>query len=477
MINNKKPYKKSILDFFKRITVKQWLIIGGCALLVTGLIFLGIFLYKVFHPSAAFNDTAVQESSIPVPSADQGNNGQAVVPEEDAYQKILAQSDLEFMKDKVNILILGIDRDQAREDWGSFRTDTMILATCDFKEKKMTMISLPRDSLIYICPFDVMARINTAFGHGGGENKDGYAYAMKTASQQLGGIPVNYYIGFDMEVVKSVVDSMGGVDYYVDTLIEVDGRSVPQGQQHLDGQQVLDYCRMRHGSSDIARVDRQQRMLFEIIKQLKSKDQIKNLPDIFKAMQENIRTNLDFTQICSLAIFGKDLDLEKMKRYTLPGKFLNIDKDSYWGVVQSEKIKMVKEIFGIDIKGNAKEDYYRLNDLSERKIKASSSASKKLANGQSNIQTNSAYVTGAEKSKFNQSKSNLLTLINKKSMTNLQSIVEDLEAQVKKFDTWMESLKQAVEAKKAAAPSPSVSPQPPVDPSVSSDPSSSAPVS
>ena len=246
-LNQKKPQKK--------LTTKQWIIIGASALVCTGLVFLCIFLYKVFNPSAAFNnetkaETAVAE--IPSPTA-----GTSLQPEAiDPYETIQKQSDLNFMKDKVNILILGIDRNAAREDWGTFRTDTMMLASCDFKQKKMTMISLPRDSLVYIYPFNVIARINTAFGHGGGENKDGYKYAMKTVSQQLGGIPVDYYFGFDMEVVKSLVDAMGGVDYFVDTVIEVDGRSVPQGQQHLNGLQVLDYCRMRHGSSDIMRVDK-----------------------------------------------------------------------------------------------------------------------------------------------------------------------------------------------------------------------------
>ena len=47
--------------------------------------------------------------------------------------------------------------------------------------------------------------------------------------------------------MKIIVDAMGGVDYYVDIPVSMNGRTLEIGQQHLDGQAVLDYCRMRKG--------------------------------------------------------------------------------------------------------------------------------------------------------------------------------------------------------------------------------------
>ena len=70
-------------------------------------------------------------------------------------------------------------------------------------------------------------------------------------------------------------------------------RETKKGMQHMDGQQVLDYCRWRKGGrGDVDRVDRQQRMLFKIFETMLATNQVKNIPDIYAAVQENIDTNL-----------------------------------------------------------------------------------------------------------------------------------------------------------------------------------------
>jgi len=353
-----------------------------------------IFYIRINDPRNVFsnelNETAestpdMTEDIVPEPSddVDLPETSPSPSPTVDPMIALESQADSQFSKNRVNILILGIDKSAEREDWGSFRTDTMLLLTIDFDNNDVDLISIPRDSYVRIYntynddDTPKYAKINSAFTSGGGSEKSGYKYAMETVSYVLGGVKVQYYVAFDMQVVKDVVNAMGGVDYDVDVQINMDGRTLYPGQQHLDGQAVLDYCRQRKGSSDIARIDRQQRMLVAIFSQLKSTNQIFNIPSIYQAVASNIDTSLSFEQICSLALFATRINTDNIERHTLPGKGLYFNSRSFWVLRMSGVQSLVKEIFGINpsidwsididsITEQIEEEQNRLAELSEK---------------------------------------------------------------------------------------------------------------
>lgn len=330
------------------------------------LIVIGVGLGLKFYLDISNPETLFQEAPqptltpAPTPAATVAPGASPTPsPTPDPQTQLLSQADLEFMKNRVNILVLGIDESTERANWGSFRTDTMILVTIDFDTNDVHMISVPRDSYVKIANgsgsvitkngLPQFAKINSAFPTGGGAQKNGYEYAMGTVSYLFGGIPVHYYLGFNMNVVKEVVNAMGGVDYEVDIEVNMNGRQLHPGLQHMDGQAVLDYARQRKGSSDIARVDRQQRIIMAIFQQLKSTGQIQNLPEIYKAVEQNIQTNLSFKQISSLALLALQMDQSQLYKHTVEGEFLNMYSVSYWGVNTSKLNKLIKEVFGIDV--------------------------------------------------------------------------------------------------------------------------------
>ncbi|MEL7602899.1 MAG: LCP family protein [Bacillota bacterium] len=330
------------------------------ALVVVGGALLAKFFIDINNPQSLFQEE--QPTAAPVQTPDEtvapgATAGPTPSPTPDPEVQLLSQADLDFMKNRVNILVLGIDESTERENWGSFRTDTMILCSIDFDTHDVDLISIPRDSYVKICNSNASVRtvdgqpeygkINSAFSTGGGAQKSGFQYAMGTVKNLFGGIPVDYYIGFNMNVVKQVVDAMGGVDYDVDIEVTMNGRTLHPGMQHLDGQAVLDYSRQRKGSSDIARVDRQQRILFAIFRQLKSTGQIANIPEIYQAVEQNISTNLDFKQISALALLALQMNEDQLGRHTVDGEFLNMDSTSYWGVHTSALKSLIKEVFGV----------------------------------------------------------------------------------------------------------------------------------
>lgn len=305
-------------------------------------------------------------------------------------EELNAQADLEFMKNKVNILMLGYDRSPEREDEDSslyrdednnYRSDTIMLLTIDFETKRADLISVPRDTYAPIYNTKGRFKINAAFAKGGSVEGEGFHYAMQTVGNLLG-VPIDYYAGVDMIGLKNVVDAMGGVEYDVDVRITLNGRVLEKGLQHLDGQQVLDYCRARKGiSTDVGRADRQQRMLFAIFEQLKSRDQLVNIPKIYSSVQGDIATNLNAEQIAALAVFAMNLNMDDLNRHTLQGEYINdVYNASFYVLYNSKLKKLVKDVFGIDIKTNSRYDasYVRADKAAQEAKKLEKAAQELL---------------------------------------------------------------------------------------------------
>ncbi len=440
------------------------------AALLAGLVYAGDVAYGAFiDNAAAFADseqalTRPPETPTPevTPEATQSAAASptaAPTPTMDPYDLLLTQADLDFMKDRVNILVLGIDESLERANWQSFRTDTMLLVSIDFATNGVFMLSLPRDSLVPIYNGDKIDKINSAFSSGGGYKKKGFEYAMNTVSMTLGGIPVNHYVCFDMTVVKEVVNAIGGLDYDVDVNVKMNGRTISKGYQHLDGQQVLDYCRQRHGDSDIARVDRQQRMITAIFNEVKSTGQIQDIPAIYTAITGNIYTDLTLKQITSLAAFAMNVDPASIARYTLPGDFLNIDGTSFWGVDQYEKRSLIKQLYGVSIKVSDADDVTALKALADEKRAAVAAANSLTASAAAWMNENAAHLTGAEQSELQNRIAALGALAAVRQPQDVSPTIAPITAGTADLSAWLDALKATVAARLAPTPTP-----PPVTP-------------
>ena len=334
------------------------------ALLAIAAIFALKFYTDINNPENLFESTLPEGTPAPVETAPAPADEEAQPsPTPDQESLLSGQADAEFMSNRTNILLLGIDESTERENWGTFRTDTMILVSIDFSNNDVCMVSIPRDSYVKIYnangnvanPSSPYSKINNAFSEGGGAQKKGFEYSIATV-EKLMGVNIGYYCGFNMNVVKEVVNAMGGVDYDVDIEVKMNGRELHPGMQHLDGQGVLDYCRQRKGSSDIARIDRQQRMLTAILQQLKDTDQIANIPSIYSAVEANIMTNLSIKQISSLALVALRMDMSQLSRYTLEGKAMDILGRDCYCLYVSRIGKIVREVWGQSVNLDSEND-------------------------------------------------------------------------------------------------------------------------
>jgi LCP family protein required for cell wall assembly len=299
-----------------------------------------IALFQTESPTATPEPTEIPPSYVTVPSLTDkptSNPDTAVDTDENALNSGI-----------VNILIIGADYSPEREDWEkNYYSDVMLVLAIDFENNKVDMISVPRDTFAPIYNTPGIYKLNSALYHGGGVDGDGFNYVVKSVENVMGGINIDYYMGVNMTAVKSLVDAIGGVDYDVDVTVKMQGRVINKGYQHMDGQDVLDYCRARKGiDNDIGRVGRQKKIMVAIFEQLQESNLILEVPGIINALKDEVYTNMSFDQFCALAIFGKNLDKDNIGMHTVEGHFLQIFNWSMYVLDDEERIALIEQVYG-----------------------------------------------------------------------------------------------------------------------------------
>ncbi|QRG68124.1 LCP family protein [Brevibacillus choshinensis] len=221
-------------------------------------------------------------------------------------------------KDRVNILLMGVDR-RGMKNNGLPRSDSMMLVSIDPVSKRYDLFSILRDTYVDI-PGNGSSRINSAIVDGGPE------LAMKTVSQ-FTGLPVDRYVITDFEGFKALIDSVGGVEldveknmYYHDPTDKgVYDINLKKGVQQLDGNKALQYVRFRHdATSDYTRTERQRKLLAAVADQMKKGTTLIQLPSILKEVTPYIQTNIGTMDMLKLSSLGLNLNTQSPGKYQLP---------------------------------------------------------------------------------------------------------------------------------------------------------------
>lgn len=224
----------------------------------------------------------------------------------------------------VDILLLGID---ARKGETMARSDTIMLARIDKKEKKVAVVSIPRDTKIPV-PGSAIPKINHACAIGGPE----------LSSQVVGklmGIKVDYYILTNFDGFKDIINTLGGVTIDVDSrkYKPSEGIDLRPGLQRLNGKQALAYVRYRdYGTGDIARTEHQQQFIKALADEMFQTKTIFKLPKLVPQLAKNIETNLTISEMVSMANMARNFNPENLHAQTLPGYFYDDPNNgiSYW---------------------------------------------------------------------------------------------------------------------------------------------------
>jgi LCP family protein required for cell wall assembly len=196
---------------------------------------------------------------------------------------------------RTNVLILGVDRSPE----GTFvgRTDTIMMLSVIPLKPDVNLLSIPRDLWVNI-PNVGENRINTAhFFAEANQPGSGPEAAMQTIRSNFG-LTVNYFVRFDFEGFKEVVNAMGGITIEIPEPMS----GYDPGTYTLDGDQALAFARDRQSSDDFFRMQRGQMLLQAAVKQMINPLAWPRIPLIITSGLNAIDTNIPFFEIPRIGV-------------------------------------------------------------------------------------------------------------------------------------------------------------------------------
>jgi LCP family protein required for cell wall assembly len=229
-------------------------------------------------------------------------------------------------EDVVNILLIGVD---SARNLKSQNTDTIMVVTINKATRQISMLSIPRDLWVHI-PTYGWNRINQAhkWGHKIDYPGRGPGLLMRTIEVNLG-IPLHHWARLDFQGFTRVVDELGGVEMTVACPVNLryrapeaddpnqEERILEAGVHHMDGDTALRYVRTRRDGTDFDRSRRQQQFLRVLWAETKSTDIIPRIPELWSALSDSFRTDLNLTDVLSLVPVALEIKPQRVRSLTI----------------------------------------------------------------------------------------------------------------------------------------------------------------
>lgn len=227
--------------------------------------------------------------------------------------------------DRMNVLLFGVGGEGHD---GPQLTDTIILASIDLKDKKVAMLSIPRDTA-YPLGGGRFEKINSVQAYAEQEHPGEGARVAADALGKLLEVKIDHVVRIDFSGFAKFIDAIGGVDVNVERAFtdpqyptEDEGWmtvSFKKGMQHFTGTQALTYARSRHGNngegSDFARSRRQQLLMLAVREKLLSLQTLSNptkLSSLYSVISSHLQTDFTLWDFLQVAPLAKDFSREQI---------------------------------------------------------------------------------------------------------------------------------------------------------------------
>ncbi len=222
----------------------------------------------------------------------------------------------------VNTMLMGLDK-------SGTRSDVMIFAQLNLVDGELNMLQIPRDTYM---PNNGRGdrKINSAYGYG----------KEKTVFKEVGqllGVNVDKYVIVDTKGFRDLVDTIGGVDFYVpqdmyyndpDQDLYID---LKEGQQVLDGDKAEQLVRYRsYPTGDIGRMQVQSDFIGAVIDEVLSLSNVFKVSDLVEDFSNIVDTNFTMNEMLNYAPYILSLDRDKFYTHQLQGSAQYIGIVSYF---------------------------------------------------------------------------------------------------------------------------------------------------
>ena len=242
--------------------------------------------------------------------------------------------------DIVNIALFGVD---GRPDVEGNRSDTIMIASVNFKTGKTVLTSIQRDTIARIPKNSTIkkesyTKINAAYSYGGPE------LAIKTINENFD-LNVTDYVTISFQCMIDSVNAVGGVNINIesDSILKYTNKYINDynrlnnthaktlthtGKNHLNGIQALAYSRNRYSDNDFGRTERQRKVFNQIFKKMTKLNSLK-LANLITKIYPNIRTSMSTTELSTLLRGYMQMKNKKMTDQHVP-------YDNYYAFVNYE---------------------------------------------------------------------------------------------------------------------------------------------
>ncbi len=255
-----------------------------------------------------------------------------------------------------SILLLGIDKSDASAARGNdYHTDAILVAAVNFDEKKIDLVSLPRDTLTYVPGVKGIYKLNAAINCGGGKTEQGFQKVCEAAAWVLGGIRIDYYCAVEMEAMAAIGDAIGGVDFELEMSYTGDYGKYHKGLQHLNGKGILDYLRARRNATenanDIGRTSRQRDLIMAIIKKvMNDKSHLTSVISAMQHLENGFFTNMSIGEMVTFLPLAMQVDFDAIGSHVITGKY----RSALYGwnftfTDQDHRREVIRTVYGVEV--------------------------------------------------------------------------------------------------------------------------------
>lgn len=235
---------------------------------------------------------------------------------------------------RINVLLLGTDAQNP--EWTG-NTDSITVLSIDKNTKKVSVLSIPRDTRVDISGHG-MDKINAAYPLEG-------VNLTKSTVEKFLNIHIDYYVVVNFWEFKSIVDTLGGININVEPHIAAYRPQLSAGETRLNGDQTLLYARFRQDDEgDLGRVKRHEKIINAIVKESLKPANFVKIPSILSQLSANTHTNIP---VYDSIVLGKLLDgfnLDNAPTAIISGNGTYIDGIYYLIPNMEDKEKKVVEL-------------------------------------------------------------------------------------------------------------------------------------
>jgi len=227
-------------------------------------------------------------------------------------------------RDRVyNFVLLGKDVD-------SGNTDSIIVVSFDIPNKKVGMISIPRDTAVERS-WRKNPKINGAYSGAGPD-------VLKEEIEHTFGIPIDYYVMVNLKGFIALVDKLGGVELDIPLDMNYDDPyqdlhiHFTKGVHKVDGQGAMEAVRYRHDNedspnyranqwySDVQRGEMQRQLLTQLAKKVMSWNSVTKVTEFINIFQTYVKTDLELDDMIYFATQALQVDMsDGIRQGTLEG--------------------------------------------------------------------------------------------------------------------------------------------------------------